>query len=182
MYQKIKAISVPCLCNHKAVLFFNINHSAFLEYLAHAILDISVMGKTIAPKGVPYIIIIGNCLSQLEIRMAEKIILFKFLKYMVKHIELNPEWILSELPQSHYADGNGIISLDTDSPTDASWIKLALNTLLIPYEENEYGEGDTTFIDIEFHIEDLRTDCPALYKRMKEMDTKNKIYKNTSIN
>lgn len=182
MYHKIKAISVPSLCNHKAVLIFNINHSPFLEHHSCAIFDIAIIGIAIAPNGVPYIIIIGNCLSQLEIRIAEKIILFKFLKYMVKHIELNPEWILSELPQSHYADGNGVVSLDTDSTTDASWIKLALNTLCIPYEENKYGEGTTTFIDIEFHMEDLRTDCPTLYKKMKEMDTKNKIYKNTSIN
>lgn len=101
---------------------------------------------------------------------------------MIKHIELNPEWVLSELPQSHYAHGNGVVSIDTDTVTDAKWIKLALNTLLIPYEEKEYGEGTTIFIDIEFHIEDLRTDCPNLFKKMKEMDTNNKLYKNTSIN
>ena len=64
---------------------------------------------------------------------------------MVKPIELNPEWVLSELPQSHYADGNGVVSVDTESTSDAKWIKLALNTLLIPYEEKEYGEGTLTF-------------------------------------
>jgi hypothetical protein len=181
MYQKIKSISVPSLCKHKATPFFNINHSKFLEHHACAIFDISIMGKTIAPKGVPHIIIIGNCQSQLEIRMAEKITLFKFLNYMVKPIELNPEWVLSELPQSLYADGNGNISVDTDTITDAKWIKLALNTLLIPYEENEYGDGDMTFIDIEFNLEDLRTECPTLYKKMKEMDAKNKIYKNINL-
>ena len=101
---------------------------------------------------------------------------------MVKHIELNPEWVLSELPVSLYADGNGVVSVDTDSTSEASWIKLALNTLLIPYEEKEHGEGTTIFIDIEFQIEDLRTDCPTLYKKMKEMDAKNKIYKNTNLN
>jgi hypothetical protein len=101
---------------------------------------------------------------------------------MKRLIEITPEWVLSELPISLYADGCGNISIDTDRATDASWIKLALKTLLIPYEENEYGDGNMTFIDIEFHIEDLRTECPTLYKKMKEMDTNNKLHKNTSIN
>jgi hypothetical protein len=101
---------------------------------------------------------------------------------MIKFIELTPEWVLSELPQSLYANGNGVVSIDTDSVSDASWIKLALNTLLIPYEENEYGDGRNSFFDIEFNLEDLRTECPTLYKEMKEMDTKNKIYKNTNLN
>ena len=101
---------------------------------------------------------------------------------MVKPIELTPEWVLNELPISHYADGNGVGSIDTDSVSDACWIKLALNTLLIPYEEKEYGDDDLTFIDFEFCIEDLKENCPALYKQLKEMDTKNKIYKGLNIN
>jgi hypothetical protein len=181
MYQKIKAISVPRLCKHKATPFFYINHSAFLEHLTCAIFDISIMGKTIAPQGVLYKNI-GNCLSQLEIRMAGKIILFNFLNYMVKPIELNPEWVLNELPITHYADGNGVVSVDTDRKSDASWIKLALTALLIPYEENEFDEGDLTFIDIEFRLEDLRSECPTLYKKMMEMDAKNKIFKHTNLN
>lgn len=101
---------------------------------------------------------------------------------MNKLIELTPEWVLTELPISLYADGNGNISIDTDTLTDAKWIKLALDTILIPYEENEYGDGDMTFIDIEFRIDDLKQDCPNLYKELKEMDAKNKIYKNTNLN
>ncbi len=101
---------------------------------------------------------------------------------VIKPIELTPEWVLSELPQSLYANGNGVVSVDTDRKSDASWIKLELTALLIPYEENEFGEGDLTFIDIEFRLEDLRSECPALYKRMKEMDAKNKLYKNLNIN
>ncbi len=101
---------------------------------------------------------------------------------MVKPIELNPEWVLSKLPQSLYADGNGVISIDTDSATDASWIKLALDTLCINFRENEFGEGDMTFIDIEFHIDDLKNNCPTLFKKMKEMDAKNKLNKSLNIN
>lgn len=101
---------------------------------------------------------------------------------MVKPIELNPEWVLSELPKSHYADGSGNVSIDTDSASDASWIKLALNTLLIPYEEKEYGDDDMTFIDFEFNINDIKDNCPNLYKKMKDMDAKNKIYKDLNLN
>lgn len=101
---------------------------------------------------------------------------------VIKPIEITPEWVLSELPQSLYADGNGTVSLDTDNSSDASWIKLALNTLCIPFEEKEYGDGEMIFIDIEFNINDIKENCPALYKSMKELDTKNKIYKNTSLN
>ncbi len=100
---------------------------------------------------------------------------------MVKFIEITPEWALTAIPQSHYAcDGN--ISIDTDNVTDVKWIKLALNTLCIPYEEKSYGDDNNVFFDIEFRIEDIKNDCPALYKSMKEMDAKNKIYKQTNLN
>ncbi len=101
---------------------------------------------------------------------------------MVTHIELNPEWILSEIPDSLYADGNGNISVDTYTHSDASWIKLALDTLCINFRENEFGEGEMTFVDIEFRIDDLKNNCPTLYKKMKAMDAKNKVYKNTNLN
>lgn len=101
---------------------------------------------------------------------------------MVRHIQLNPEWILTELPQSLYADGNGLIGVSTDTKADAKWIKLALETLCIPFEENEYDVEDLIFIDIEFNIDDLKQDCPTLFKILKDMDTKNKIYKHTSLN
>ena len=32
--------------------------------------------------------------------------------FMNKLIELTPEWVLTELSQSLYADGNGIVSID----------------------------------------------------------------------
>jgi hypothetical protein len=101
---------------------------------------------------------------------------------MIKLIELNPEWVLSELTDSLYADGCGNISVGTSTPNDAKWIKLALNTLCIPYMENEFGEGDVTFTDIEFRVEDIKNECPTLHKRMVEMDAKNKIYRGLNIN
>ena len=101
---------------------------------------------------------------------------------MVKPLELTPEWVLSELTDSLYADGCGNISVGTSTHSDAKWIKLALNTLSTPYHEHEIGEGDVTFTDIEFRIEDIKEDCPTLYKRMKEMDAKNNIYRGLNIN
>ena len=101
---------------------------------------------------------------------------------MVKLIDLNPEWVLSELSDSLYADGSGNISLGTSAHNDAKWIKLALDTLDIPYKEHDFGESDVTFIDIEFSIEDIKEDCPTLYKKMKAMDAKNKICRCLTIN
>ena len=101
---------------------------------------------------------------------------------MVKLIDLTPEWVLSEMADSLYADGCGNISVDSYTVNDAKWIKLALNTLCINFQENEFGDGEKTFIDIEFRIDDLKINCPTLYKKMKAMDAKNKIYKNLNIN
>jgi hypothetical protein len=101
---------------------------------------------------------------------------------VIKPIEITPEWVLSELPQSHYADGNGNVSVDSDTISNAKWIELALNSLHIPYTQNEYGDAINLFIDFEFKLEDIHTGCPELYKKMKELDVKNKIYKNMSIN
>jgi hypothetical protein len=126
--------------------------------------------------------IIGSSQSQLLKGMVKNNIILNFNSMVIKPIEINPEWVLSELPQSLYADGNGNVSLYTENASDASWIKLALNTLCIPFEENEYGDDDVIFIDIEFNINDIKENCPTLYKSMKELDTKNKIYKNTSLN
>jgi hypothetical protein len=100
----------------------------------------------------------------------------------MKLIELTPEWVLNELPISCYADGNGNISIETDRATDASWIKLALNTLCITYKENDYGDIDTTFYGFDFKIIDIKEECPSLYISMKEMDNNNKNYKNLSKN
>jgi hypothetical protein len=101
---------------------------------------------------------------------------------MKKSIEVTPEWVLSNFPQVIYADGNGIISVDTYYDSNANWIRLALQTLCINFKENVYAEDDVTIIDIEFRLKDLQENCPALYKELKSMDAKNKIYKELNIN
>jgi hypothetical protein len=101
---------------------------------------------------------------------------------MKKIIEATPEWVLSNFPQALYADGSGNVSLDVYDVTEVKWIELALQTISINFKENEYTEDDLTIIDIEFRLEDLQENCPALYKQLKEMDAKNKIYKGLNIN
>lgn len=93
----------------------------------------------------------------------------------MKSIELTLEWVLNELPISFYADGNGNVSLKTDNVTDAKRIRLALDTSCIPYKENDYGDVETIFFGFEFRIEDIKDNCPAFYRNMKEMDTRNNL-------
>lgn len=101
---------------------------------------------------------------------------------MSKTIELNPEWVLTELSDSLYADGSGNMSVGISTHNDAKWIKLALHTLHIDFQETEYGEGAMTFVDIEFRIDDIKINCPALYKKMVELDAKNNLNKNLNLN
>jgi hypothetical protein len=76
MYQEKNKIKEQNLCKHKAASTLITNHSAFLKSPLCA-RSCYAQWNTIAPQGVPHIIIIGNCQSQLEIRMAGKITLCK---------------------------------------------------------------------------------------------------------
>jgi hypothetical protein len=111
---------------------------------------------------------------------AEKIILFQK-NNMTKLIELTPEWVLTELPISHCADGTGKMIIETQIETDAKWITLALDTICIDYEYFDEGRGKIFFYHFEFRLEDIKENCPALYKNMKELDDKNKILKDSKI-
>jgi hypothetical protein len=57
--------------------------------------------------------------------MMGKITLYKFLNSMViKPIEITPEWVLSELPQSLYADGmelSALILIMHLTPVGLNW-------------------------------------------------------------
>ena len=77
MYKFSKAIKISSLSKFRAILILLFYHLTFLKHRLCAILDISTIEKTLPPFGVQYTSI-GNCLSQSEIRMAEKITLFKF--------------------------------------------------------------------------------------------------------
>jgi hypothetical protein len=96
----------------------------------------------------------------------------------MKILELTPEWVLEKLSDTHYADGDGNISVYTDDTTNADFIELALDSLHIPYEAFEYVDDNNDFVfGFEFRIEILEAECPSFYQSMKELDTNNLIHK-----
>lgn len=101
----------------------------------------------------------------------------------MKELVITPEWVLQKLPDSAYADGDGLISFYTSSLTNVYFIELALDTLNIPYETIEfYDDTDELVIGLEFRIEYIHVECPILYKTMKELDMNNFIHKNSNKN
>ena len=88
---------------------------------------------------------------------------------MKKLIELSPDWVLKNLSQGVYKDDGGIMSVFA-SVCNASWISLALETLKIPFEESEEGEGDELTIYYQFKIKHIKDDCPSLYYFVKNLN------------
>lgn len=95
----------------------------------------------------------------------------------MRNIKITSEWVLDELPNTNYADGNGNISIYTDSVTDTRWLALALNTLGIPFQEFEGGDDNIIFFGYEFRLEDVKTECPNLYLKWKQLDETNRGYR-----
>jgi hypothetical protein len=86
-------------------------------------------------------------------------------------IKLTPEWVLTQLAESNFPCGDGNIIVYTLEPSNAAWIQLALDTLNIIYNINDYDHGDNRVLrGFDFSIEDLKSECPTLYKKFKEMD------------
>jgi hypothetical protein len=101
----------------------------------------------------------------------------------MKKIEIAPEWILEKLPHTQDADGSGNISVYTGNATDANWIELALDTLNISYETYDYLDDHKDLVfGFDFRIEEVQSDCPNLYRRMRKLDNinnyKKKLIKN----
>jgi len=95
----------------------------------------------------------------------------------MKSFKLTPEWVLENLPDMMYADGNGIITLSTEKTTDDHLMRLALNTLKIPYKEFKNVNMEDISIWYEFKIDDIKIDCPSLYLEMMEMNSPSLEYK-----
>jgi len=101
----------------------------------------------------------------------------------MKNLKLTPEWVLEKLPHTHYADGDGNISIYTDKTTNANFIELALDSLYIPYKAIDYADDKNDFaIGFEFRIDVVKEECPSFYQRMKELDANNLNHKNISKN
>ena len=98
----------------------------------------------------------------------------------MKKLKIKTEWILEAFPMTVYADGNGIVSITTICPSDASWIQLALDAMSIPYEYYEMTDDETDRIEMvwEFEIQAIKEDCPKLYKEWSKQDLLNSAYRN----
>jgi hypothetical protein len=94
-----------------------------------------------------------------------------------RKIELRPEWIIETYSISISADGDGEGCLYADSPSDASWIELALETLGVEFEYGEFfcDECETLHLEFSFDLRQIKEICPDMYQRMNEMDNHNHV-------
>ncbi len=91
----------------------------------------------------------------------------------MRKLKLTPEWVLKKLPHTHYADGDGNVSVYTNDATDANFIELALDSLHIHYEAYDYLDGNDDFVfGFDFRLEDIRDECPLIFHTLKEIDRK----------
>lgn len=97
---------------------------------------------------------------------------------MRKSIELTPEWVLEKIPHTHYADGDGKISVYTNDAVHASLIELALETLQLSFQTSDFfdDENEVT-IEFNFGVEDINGLCPNYYRKMKELNKNNRKHK-----
>jgi hypothetical protein len=98
-------------------------------------------------------------------------------------VVISAEWILEKIPHTHYADGDGNVSVYTAEATDAHFIELAFETLCISFESYDYMDDNGAFVfGFDFRLEDIEAECPSLHLRMKEMNNNNWIRKNSLKN
>ena len=96
---------------------------------------------------------------------------------MKKIIQVAPEWVLTELAESRFPSEDGNVMVYTLEPSNVAWIKLALDTLNISYDINDYDHCDNRVLwGFDFSIEGLKSECPTLYKRLKKMDEEYEAY------
>ena len=85
-----------------------------------------------------------------------------------KMIELTPEWVLTLLSDVFFADGNGKATVRTTEMYNSEWINLALDTLKIKWELFESEIEFDYYYDFEFQIEDIKEECPSLYRKLTD--------------
>lgn len=97
----------------------------------------------------------------------------------MKKIELTADWILERFSCGKYADGrgNGTLIILEDELTNYFFIELAFEQMGIEYEANDYSDdnGENVETHFEFEIEDIKEDCPKLYKSLSELNYNNSI-------
>jgi len=87
-----------------------------------------------------------------------------------KLVEITPEWVLDNLSDSMYADGYGNMSVYTSSVSDYNWMRLALRTLKITFEESDNDDYEDRLLSFGFRIEAIKDECPSLYERMFKLN------------
>jgi len=94
----------------------------------------------------------------------------------MKKIELTTEWVLDKLASSHHANGDGIVFVGVDSGIESLLVELALNAIGIKYiEEEQFNEHNNTFyMYYGFNVEDIKDECPKLYKSLLKLTKSNK--------
>ena len=82
-----------------------------------------------------------------------------------KVIELTPEWILMNLSDNWFTDGDGLAFISLfESNSSKAWIALALDTLDIEWEMHEVSIDQEIEFDYLFEIEDIKDLCPEFYE------------------
>ena len=84
-------------------------------------------------------------------------------------IKLTPEWVFEKLTDSIFIDVNGSITLYANI-NNSHWIELALKTMEVSYKEDEhYMEDEEVSISFELKLDDIKDECPSMYKELYEM-------------
>ena len=97
----------------------------------------------------------------------------------MKDMKITTEWTLDKFTMSTQADGNGRMTVNCDEVMPAFFINLALDSMDIDYTDYSQGdENDKSYCVFvwEFELEDIKEDCPNLYKKWKAMDDANRPF------
>jgi len=96
----------------------------------------------------------------------------------MKELKLTPEWVLSNLSgtlsSNLHKKGTGLIIIyGFQDALNSQLTELAFETLGVNYETEEYYSDDSkTDLDTYyiFELEDIKDECPNLYKTLKDMN------------
>lgn len=79
-----------------------------------------------------------------------------------------PEWILENMGDSWFANGNGMGIVSTTEKFTRVWIEYAFYTLDIGCGRAEYLINSFERIDYFFSLDDIKDSCPEFYEKLLE--------------
>ncbi len=83
-------------------------------------------------------------------------------------IELTPEWVLKNMSDHWFTDGEGFAIISTTKSSSRAWVELALDTLDIEWEVEEVFYDEENHFQYVFDIEDVIEECPEFYEELIE--------------